>query len=210
MTYNKTTLFTLIAVLAICICPTISSADIMYYHGMGFKQAVKLYAPGQLANNRTLYAGQFKFTYKNENHLAYCVDLDHWVGTSQVTEVDPADLNNGELAAYLYGNYSSLVDSNTDAAILQVAIWEVLYEDQTPYFDVTDGYFNIRHNSTTEQEIVIGANDLLANMPSSYDIPDDVIVLHSPCKQDVLIPEPTTASIICLGGVILSLRRKRS
>jgi hypothetical protein len=120
------------------------------------------------------------------------------------------ELQNGWMMAYLFDTYSQEVDSKTDAAALQVALWEVLAETDEQ-FDVGAGYFSISGNNT----VTNAANALLADLPASYWPETQPTVLTSPSHQDILIgqygnvPEPASLATLGAAGVGLLIRRRR-
>ncbi len=199
-----------LVILAIAAVPAVSSASMMQYKGTGLTENVKIHAEGALANNRLVKAGQLRVQWEGEDYLGYCVDINQWVGTTEVTPVSYDTLAGGEFAAYLFETYSMQASDRTTAAALGVAIWEVVNETSGTY-DVDDGYFRISRNARVSS----AANAMLASMPDSYDPVIDPIVLSSETHQDVMvhgfneIPEPATMALITLGSTLL-LRRRRA
>jgi len=183
----------------------------MTYNGMGLKDTVKVHAPGHLADNLTVHAGQLHVTYLGEDYDAFCVDIDQYVGTSEVDEWTVYDLpQNGDLIAFLFETYADGVATGVEAAALQVAIWEVLSETDDSFFDLTSGNFQILNNAP----VVALATTYLATVPGSYTPIIEPVVLHSETKQDVIIsggqvPEPASLSVLSLGAVLSLIRRRR-
>lgn len=63
---------------------------------------------------------------------SFCVDLDHFIGLPTEYEVEflsTSELSHGDRAAWLYNNYLPAASTNTTAAALQLAIWDVVYDD---------------------------------------------------------------------------------
>lgn len=182
------------------------SADTMTYNGMGLKSDVHLYAPG--INNLHTYAGQMLVEYGGQNHIGYCVDIYHSVGTMEATELTLSSLHNGDMVAFLFETYANTVSTGIEAAALQVAIWEVINEDDVNGFnaEIDDLYI------TGNLAVLEAANILLASLPTNgYTPTNDFMVLHNDGKQDILImvPEPGTMVMLCLGGVYSLIRRRR-
>ena len=211
---KRSTPIATVLVLSLLLAAPAAFADVMTYDGLGLVSKVKLHAPGLLGDRLTVWAGEYDFTYQNTPYHAYCVDIDHFASTTEVTEKPIDFLRNGEQVAYLYETNMLSVRTSTDAAALGVAIWEVLYEDQEPTFDAGSGYFYITGNDAVLQ----AANALLASVPDSYEPTTNLMVLHSRCKQDMLIgslgeiPEPATALLLLVGAPLAlkkaALRRR--
>jgi len=205
---NLVYLAVMVVAVAVLACASGAWADVIVYKGVGLNSEVKLHASGLLGDGLTVPAGQCRIEYQDRDYLSYCVDLDHYAGSGEVTEIPVGTLNRGNWVAFLFDTYSGTVDSGLEAAALGTAIWEVLYETDTD-LDVTDGYFNITQNDA----VAAAANDLLVNLPSDYTPAGGDVVLHSESRQDLLIggfepiPEPTTLALIALASVVLLRRR---
>ncbi len=208
----KRNLSIIIACLTVAVLASSACADFMSYGGQGFKSAVTLHADGYLADGRRVYAGQNTLDYEGFTYDGYCVDIDHWVGSSEVVERPYTWLNNGDLVAYLYETYAPTVDSNTTAAALSVSIWEVLFETENAY-DPSSGAFSV---STSNGGVFTEAEAMLQTLPPAYAPVGEVIVLDSPDKQDMVVghatkvPEPSTAILLAMGSLLWLRRRRRT
>ncbi|MCE5327427.1 MAG: PEP-CTERM sorting domain-containing protein [Planctomycetaceae bacterium] len=183
-----------------------ASAAVMTYSGEALSAQFKINCTGTLANGQTVAAGQMKINYLGEDLLGYCVDLDHYSATTEVTERSASTLTNGWMVAYLFNTYAPAVATAVDAAALQTALWEVINETGS-VFNVTSGHFFITNNAS----VATAANNLLASIPASYSPSVWPIVLDSVDKQDILIqgriPEPATISMLLLGSLGVFMRR---
>jgi len=195
----------------LALVPAVTPADVMTYNGMGLRDAVKVHAPGHLAHNLTVNAGQLCVTYLGEDYDAFCVDIDQHAGSGEVEEWTVYDLpQNGDLIAFLFETYADGVTTGVEAAALQVAIWEVLSETDDSFFDLTSGNFRIRKNDAA----VTLATAYLSTVPDSYTPTVEPVVLHSETRRDVIIsggqvPEPASLSVVSLGAVLMLVRRRR-
>ena len=156
---NATTI-TLLCLAAALLIPGIAAADVMTSNGTGMGDTIHYRMDGSYWKNS--FGGQLFITYQNTDYTTYCVELTQPLGTGQVTEVPAEDvLNNSGAIHMLYEMYNDQVSSNVEAAALQVAIWELLYEDGTD-FDAASGDFRAW---TVDYDIITTANSLLALVP---------------------------------------------
>ncbi len=177
-------------------------ADTMTYNGMGFYQQVKIHSPSR---TQRVKAGQMNITYQGVDYKAYCVDLSSNAGNTGVTEKPVTDLHNGDIIGWLWETKADSVVDSLGAASLQVAIWEALCESDDNPFDLTAGDFYITENDNA----ATGGQNLLEAAPDFYTPAATTIHLYSPCKQDMLIPEPGTLVLMTLGAIGMIIRRKR-
>jgi hypothetical protein len=183
----------------------------MTYHGDGLNQAVKIGAPGMLADGKTVHAGQMLISYQDNDYIAWCVDLDAYAGTADVTEISYLSLPNASAVAYLYDMYADGTTTSLESAALAVSLWEVLAEPPGGPFNVNSGNFRISQNAAVAARAAV----MLASVPASYTPLRPLTVLHSQTKQDMLIggfgspiPEACTLSLLCAGMVISAKRRR--
>ena len=208
---KRTYLIAALVALAALLSASVARADFMTFLGKGRTSVVRIHAPGLVSDGRRVYAGEYRVRFRDVDYPAYCVDIDAWAGSSEVTIQGPDTLRNGDKVAYLFETYAPQVSSGVEAAGLGVAIWEVLYETPGNAFDPLHGYFRISDNPA----VASVALALLANLPDSYSPHPYTAVLVSPCKQDMLIfggpgiPEPAALSLIALGAVGVVVRRRR-
>ena len=202
---QKVNMYLVVIVCASAMITGPALGSFMTYNGMGLNSQVRVNANGHLADGLKVQAGQLQINYENWDYLAYCVDLDHYAGSADVTELDITSINNGDLVAWLYDTYAEGVNSGVDAAALSVAIWEVVYESDD-IFDAGTGTFSISENQDVEEQ----ANDLLESLgciPSSYTPSNGLMVLHSESDQDVMVPEPSMLGLLSIGAVGFLVKR---
>jgi len=192
-------------------------ADLMTLQGMAHNETVQTHISGKLADGMWLPAGQEQLTYQGTSYLGYCVDLNHYANTGQVSEVSALTWPNGNKLVYLYDTYAPTITTDLQAAALQTAIWEVISEPATGPFDVTKGTFYITGNNS----VVTLANQMLATLPGTYTPGMVPTILSSSCNQDFLIgkweppvgnpvPEPCTLALMAAGaGLFLVVRRRK-
>jgi hypothetical protein len=199
---------TMLALLFVtCLAAPVASAEVMTYKGMGLNRTIRIQAPG--VDLRT-QAGQMLIEYQGSEYESYCVDIYHHAGTTDVVQLPVSTLNNGDKVAFLHETYGA-VAGRTDAAALQVAIWEVVNEPMSSGFDVTAGSFTASGNHS----VISAAAELLQSVPESYTPNYEYYVLHSDTKQDMLmatdvpVPEPGSMALLGLGACLSVFRRKR-
>jgi hypothetical protein len=143
------------------------------------------------------------------------VDADHYSGNGDVTERSVLSLHNGQKIAYLYDTYVPQIHTAVDAAAVQVAIWELLYETPGTTFSAGSGRFYITGNDTVRN----AANTLLTNLPATYTPVASLTVLDAATAQDMLIgsfghdsptPEPATMALILVAVPFVVRRYRRT
>lgn len=189
-----------------------AGADYIRYEGMGLSLQVLLDADGTYADGRQVRAGVMEMEFNGTPITGYCVDIDQAADSGPVTVVQPDYLTNGVLAAYLFDTYAASVQTNTQAAALQTAIWEVLFETGDT-LDAAHGYFRVKYNSP----VTDAANEMLATLPEDYTPLASTVILASPWHQDVItrqppsgVPEAGTLMLLAAGGpAAVRLGRRR-
>ncbi len=194
----------------LCLAASAASGEVMTYNGMGLREIVNVHAPSV---NLRAYAGQMKIEYEGIQYNSYCVDIYQHAATADDFEPLPIDtLNNGELVAYLHQTYGQVTNA-TQAAALQVAIWELINEPAANGLDVSRGDFRVNGNN----DVTDAASVMLESLAVAEAPRYQYYVLHSDTKQDMLmptstpvpVPEPASIAILAAGAGLNLLRRKR-
>lgn len=151
-------------------------------------------------------SGILKFT----EFEAFCIEPTQGLsyGETLVYQIqNPLSLTTTNTIARLVGGYLLSSQSAQEAAAVQWAIWEVTTESLSGY-SLDDG--NVRITSAQNLDTITLANQYLAQ--SSSFSPANVTFLSSATRQDVVtwqaIPEPTSAGLMMLSGLLLFRRRR--
>lgn len=189
--------------------PSAASADVFTatFAGTGLGAGVKGSVNGHRFNT---FAGQIRWDAGLDDFLSFCVQLESPVREWQRFDTSmPAHISAYEAAAISYlvtKNFSSIT-TNWMAAGLQLAIWNVLYDDD---FAASKGDFKSRTKKATryadlflgdlqKQKLPFGNALFLNSQPGRRG--QDQVTLYS-------TPEPGTMLLLGAGALALAARRR--
>ncbi len=141
--------------------------------------------------------------------ISYCVDLLQHTTNGQRYDVDLLSAvgmgDNYRNAAWLMETYSSTVSTAAEMAGLQVAIWEVVYDNGS--HDLMNGAFELNSSG----DVFTNANTYLTGLAGATDFTglDHYMVAHSEDFQDQLIHTPIPAAVWLFGSGLLGLVGRR-
>jgi hypothetical protein len=183
----------------------------------------------QFGKNRDgVSAGLLNFASADgKSFSAYCVELGQYTSTAlQTYQVGSFNISQGSnLQKLLSANYAS-VDTNSERAAFQMAVWELTHESKAGAFSVTEGSsdkdgqgFNLNNSSKNYGSLVSQVNSYL-DAAAAYQGANlyQVEKLSNANHQDLLrfnavtaVPEPTSYALLMAGlGVIGFVSRRRS
>jgi hypothetical protein len=202
--------------------PVAASADSLAFDGVG-KGVWGINIGGSVVNVNDVFAGQIDWSWLTAPPAGfgatletYCVDVLHDVtnpetvtvrSTDDIPSTAPNVSNAGEKAAWLYDSYASTITTNAQAAGLQIAIWEALYDTTA---DLAGGNINFSGAGLT-LGVLTAANSYLSALYAADYSTASAVWLDSPTGQDQItnVPEPATLLLFALGiGTVVQFRRK--
>jgi hypothetical protein len=209
---TRTKLTIAVTILPLLLAASAAPADMMTYNGLDLVSIVNFHGSGLLADGLNVYAGSYHVSYEGTQYDAFCVDADHYEGNEQVVERSVTSLHNGQKIAYVYETYVPSIHTAVDAAAVGVAIWELLYENRESTFIASTGRFYITGNNPVRD----AANNLLRDLPDTYEPTTNLVVLDAANHQDMLItssnpvPEPATMVLILAAVPLVICRCRRA
>lgn len=195
---------------------TSAQASTMTYNGGGYGSVVDLKVN---SDAERVFAGQLLITLDMKNAVAFCVDLFSPLsqGSYSTVQGSPLTFANGGRAAWILENYAQNITTNSAAAAVQLALWEVVHDNGT---GLSSGI--IRAASTVSTSLKMEANNIVAasvgqssnhatilynTFPSGAKA--QTLIVYTPNASEV--PEPSSVAMLSIGavGIGLGVYRKR-
>ena len=200
------------ALIVSALTPGVSQAETIKFAGTGFGSQVTIGGTSGANYHGSVFAGELDWQWVGTapagfatSFYAYCVDLSSFLRSEQtVTPVSSTGFSNGVIdggkkAAWLFNEYAAGIHSNIatasmNAAALQIAIWEAMYDGSA---NLGGGAFTA---TTSNSQILSQATTYLNALYASTPWTAVATILSTSSGQDQItqVSEPSTLLIIGL------------
>ena len=191
--------------------PAPASAEILDFTGMGRYAAVSVSMAGLPGGTMSVYAGEINWSFVGaapegfaQSFYSYCVDLLNVLRDPQTVTVQSTDEGSAALAkaAWLFNTFATTIHTSgtgAQAAGLQVAIWEALYDSTA---SLSGGNFRLN----TTGSVQTAANGYLSALYTNGSYHTGTATwLNTNYGQDQItarVSEPST--LLMLGAALLA------
>lgn len=165
---------------------------------------------GPVGGTNTVRAGPFRMTDGVDDFTLWCFDIAQPVGNGVTYHrvSNPLGSARASLLNRLFTSHYHKVDTTTEGAAFQVAVWELVYENLAGPLDASDGDFKAWRNAG----VVAQANAWLDDLGTEENY--NISYYASRTNQDLLTasPVPLPAGVLLLatglGALVVARRRQ--
>jgi hypothetical protein len=157
-----------------------------------------------------------------ENFVAWCLDILHYLGNNKTYEVTDTPFVGDPLTALQVSNIGKLFNTayaglaigvQAQSAGFQLALWEIIYENPENAFNIRSGNLSVTIGHNT---VLDAAQGFLNNLSGPVTQHWNLVFLESELNQDLVtatpVPVPAAAGLLllALGGLAAAGRRRRA
>lgn len=219
-----------LALIAVLLGTRSASAETIDFRGSGHSAAVSITVMNGASTlfSGSVMAGELNWSWLDgtppgftTDFYSYCIDATQYLRDPQYVTVRTMDAfangsaNAGAKVSWLFNTYASTIrdsGTNTQAAALQIAIWEALYDTSQ---NLGDGSFRIGTTGAirTQAETYLTAlysNNYLGSTATWLDVDggNSNPIYRGQDQITHGVPEPSTLLLMGVAGLALARRRR--